>query len=95
MLVIDDTGDRKGGRATDHVARQRLASVGKIDNGIVAVTTLWASEECYYPLHVAPYTPAARLPDSKHDAAFSTKPQIALDLIERAQAAQASRSAPS
>ena len=25
-------------RVTEHVARQRLASVGKIDNGIVAVT---------------------------------------------------------
>ncbi|RJG06072.1 hypothetical protein D3870_08670 [Noviherbaspirillum cavernae] len=39
VLVIDDTGDRKDGCATDHVARQYLGSVGKIDNGIVAVTT--------------------------------------------------------
>ena len=45
MLIIDGTGDRKDGSATDHVARQYLGSVGKIDNGIVAVTTLWASEE--------------------------------------------------
>ena len=45
VLVIDDTGDRKDGNATDHVARQYLGSVGKVDNGIVAVTTLWASEE--------------------------------------------------
>jgi SRSO17 transposase len=28
VLVIDDTGDRKDGRATDHVARQYLGSVG-------------------------------------------------------------------
>ena len=41
-LVIDDTGDRKDGTATAHVARQYLGSVGKIDNGIVAVTSLWA-----------------------------------------------------
>jgi hypothetical protein len=87
VLIIDDTGDRKDGSATDHVARQYLGSVGKIDNGIVAVTTLWADEARYYPLHVAPYTPAVRLPDGKHDAAFHTKPQIALDLVERAQAA--------
>jgi SRSO17 transposase len=40
VLIIDDTGDRKDGSATDHVARQYLGSVGKIDNGIVAVTTL-------------------------------------------------------
>ena len=60
MLVIDDTGDRKDGCATDHVARQYPGSVGKVDNGIVAVTTLWANEQRYYPLHVAPYTPESR-----------------------------------
>lgn len=51
-LVIDDTGDRKDGHATDHVARQYLGSVGKVDNGIVAVTSLWADERHYHPLHV-------------------------------------------
>lgn len=87
VLVIDDTGDRKDGCATDHVARQYLGSVGKVDNGIVAVTTLWAHEQRYYPLHVVPYTPEGRLPEGKQDPAFRTKPQIALTLIERAQAA--------
>ena len=47
VLVLDDTGDRKDGTATAHVARQYLGSVGKIDNGIVAVTSLWADERCY------------------------------------------------
>ena len=87
VLVTDDTGDRKEGSATDHVARQYLGSVGKIDNGIVAVTTLWADEAHYYPLHVMPYTPEKRLPEGKQDRAFRTKPQIALDLARRAQAA--------
>ena len=87
VLVIDDTGDRKDGSATDHVARQYLGSVGKVDNGIVAVTTLWANEERYYPLHVLPYTPEKRLAKGRQDPAFRTKPQIALDLVERAQAA--------
>ena len=87
VLVIDDTGDRKDGSATDHVARQYLGSVGKVDNGIVAVTTLWADEAHYYPLHVMPYTPERRLAGGKQDPAFRTKPQIALDLVERAQAA--------
>ena len=50
VLIIDDTGDRKDGSATDHVARQYLGSVGKIDNGIVAVTTLWADEAHYLSL---------------------------------------------
>jgi SRSO17 transposase len=86
VLVLDDTGDRKDGTATAHVARQYLGSVGKIDQGIVAVTTLWADDRCYWPVHVEPYTPAARLPEGKHDPAFRTKPQMALTLIERAQA---------
>jgi SRSO17 transposase len=60
VLVIDDTGDRKDGQATDHVSRQYLGSAGETDNGIVAVTSLWADERYYYPLHVEPYTPAAR-----------------------------------
>lgn len=85
--MIDDTGDRKDGRATSHVARQYLGSVGKVDNGIVAVTSLWAAERHYHPLHVMPYTPAVRLADGRRDAAFHTNPQIAMDLIEQAIAA--------
>jgi SRSO17 transposase len=61
--------------------------VGKTDNGIVAVSTLWADERIYYPLHVVPYTPAGRLPGGSHDPAFATKPQLAVDLVERAVAA--------
>jgi len=53
-LIIDDTGDRKDGTATAHVARQYLGSVGKIDNGIVAVTSLWADARCYWPVHALP-----------------------------------------
>jgi len=87
VLVIDDTGDRKDGHATDHVSRQYLGSVGKTDNGIVAVTSLWADERKYYPLHVEPYTPAARLAQGKRDPTFRTKPHIALELVEKAQAA--------
>jgi hypothetical protein len=84
VLVIDDTGDRKDGNKTDHVARQYLGSVGKVDNGIVAVTSLWADERVYYPLHVQPYTPACRLPKGKADPAFRTKPQIAVELVDKA-----------
>jgi len=39
VLALDDTGDRKAGTQTAHVARQWLGSLGKIDNRIVAVTT--------------------------------------------------------
>ncbi len=91
VLVIDETGDRKDGTKTAHVGRQYLGGVpsgpGKIDNGIVAVSSLWADERVYYPLHVAPYTPAARLAKGKADPAFRTKPQIGVDLIDAALAA--------
>jgi DDE superfamily endonuclease len=87
VLVLDDTGDRKAGTKTAHVARQYLGSVGKIDNGIVAVTTVWADERVYYPLHLQPYTPACRLPRGKADPAFRTKPQLAKALVDAAVAA--------
>ena len=84
VLVIDDSGDRKAGTKTAHVARQYLGSIGKIDGGIVAVTSLWADERVYYPLHVKPYTPAVRLPKGKADPAFRTKPQLAVELVDAA-----------
>jgi SRSO17 transposase len=87
VLVIDDTGDRKAGTATAHVARQYLGSLGKTDNGIVAVTSLWADERVSWPVHVQPYTPASRLPKGKRDPGFRTKPQQAAELVQAARAA--------
>src|SRR5512132_3281398 len=87
VLVIDDTGDRKAGTKTAHVARQYLGSVGKTDNGIVAVSSLWASERVYWPAHVQPYTPASRLPKGKRDPGFRTKPQLAVELVQAAREA--------
>ncbi len=48
VLVIDETGDRKDGHKTAHVGRQYLANLGKIDNGVVSVTSLWADERVYF-----------------------------------------------
>jgi SRSO17 transposase len=87
VLVIDDSGDRKDGRHTAHVARQYLGSLGKTDNGIVAVTSLWASERVYWPVHVQPYTPACRLPKGTRDPGFRTKPQQAVELVQAARTA--------
>jgi len=58
-LVIDKTGDVKDGTHTAHVGRQYFGSVGKIDNGIVSVSSLWADEQIYYPLELTLYTPVA------------------------------------
>jgi hypothetical protein len=87
VLVIDDTGDRKAGSKTAHVARQYLGSVGKTDNGIVAVTSLWADERVSWPVHVQPYTPACRLPKGTRDPGFRTKPKLAAELVAAARTA--------
>jgi len=88
VLVIDETGDRKWGTKTAHVGRQYLGSIGKIDNGVVSVSSLWADDRVYYPLEVEPYTPAPWFAKGKADPAFRTKPAIALALVQRARALQ-------
>ncbi len=83
-LVIDETGDRKDGKKTAHVGKQYLGGIGKIDNGVVSVSSLWADERIYFPLKVEPYTPAHHFEGAKSDPAFRTKPKIALELVEAA-----------
>jgi DDE superfamily endonuclease len=87
VLVIDDSGDRKDGTATAHVGRQWLGRLGKTDRGVVTVTTLWADERCYYPLHAMPSTPAHHFPKGRTDPAFRTKLQLGVALAGDAQAA--------
>lgn len=87
VLVIDDSGDRKDGNATAHVGRQWLGRYGKTDNGIVTVSTLWADERVYYPLHAKPYTPASHFAKGRTDPGFKTKLRIAADLVDQARMA--------
>jgi SRSO17 transposase len=87
VLVIDETGDRKDGHHTAHVGRQYLANLGKIDNGVVSVTSLWADERVYYPVDVEPYTPAHHFAKGKKDPQFRTKLKIAVELVRRAMQA--------
>ena len=84
VLVIDDSGDRKDGVKTAHVGHQWLGRYGKTDNGVVTVTTLWADERLYYPVHAVPYTPARHFAKGKNDPAFRTKLAIGADLAIRA-----------
>ena len=86
-LVLDETGDRKDGKKTAHVGRQYLANLGKVDNGVVSVTSLYADARLYYPLEVEPYTPAHWFERGQSDPGFRTKPQIALELVRREVAA--------
>jgi hypothetical protein len=84
VLVIDEHGDRKWGSKTAHIGKQYLANLGKIDTGVVSVTSLWADEQLYYPLHVEPYTPAHHFAAGKADPDFRTKLAIAVELVRRA-----------
>jgi hypothetical protein len=83
-LVIDETGDRKDGNATAHIGKQYLGGIGKIANGVVSVSSVYADERLYYPLEVQPYTPAHHFEGGKAASAFRTKPHIALELVDRA-----------
>jgi DDE superfamily endonuclease len=85
VLVIDDSGDRKDGSKTAHVGHQWLGRYGKTDNGVVTVTTVWADERLYYPVHAVPYTPARHFPKGKNDPGFRTKLAIGADLAVRAR----------
>ena len=87
VLVMDETGDRKWGRKTAHVGRQYLGSIGKTDNGVVSVHSLWADEQHYYPIEFEPYTPAHWFERKDKDPEFRTKPKIALTLVKQARAA--------
>ena len=87
VLVIDDSGDRKDGVKTAHVGHQWLGRYGKTDNGVVTVTTVWADERLYYPVHAVPYTPARHFAKGKSDPGFRTKLAIGADLAVRARAA--------
>ncbi len=86
VLVIDEHGDRKWGTKTAHVGKQYLGNLGKVDNGVVSVSSLWADEAVYSPIEVEPYTPAHHFEKGKADPAFRTKLQLAVELAGRAKA---------
>ena len=69
------------------MGHQWLGRYGKTDNGVVTVTTVWADERLYYPVHAVPYTPARHFAKGKSDPAFRTKLAIGADLATRARAA--------
>jgi hypothetical protein len=87
VLVIDEHGDRKWGHKTAHIGKQYLANLGKVDTGVVSVTSLFADEAIYYPLHVTPYTPAHHFERGRSDPKFRTKLTLALNLVDAARTA--------
>lgn len=83
MLIIDDTGDRKKGQHTDYVKRQYIGNLGKIENGIVAVTAYGVVDNVTIPLLFEVYKPKERL---KPDDVYHSKPEIAAEMIRELQA---------
>lgn len=82
-LIVDDSGHRKSGNATEGVGRQYLGQMGKVDNGMVEVTTHIYDGVRGFPVDVAMYKPASSLEKGKEDDEFKKKPELALNLIDK------------
>src|ERR671912_1599647 len=95
VLVVDETGFLKQGKASCGVGRQYTGSAGKITNCQIGVFAAYVSSKGHAFIDRALYLPkawsddrarrtAAHVPE---DVTFATKPQIARGMIERAIAA--------
>jgi SRSO17 transposase len=96
VFVIDETGFLKQGKASCGVARHYTGSTGKITNCQIGVFASYVSRHGHAFIDRALYLPkgwtddlarmkAAHVPAA---TAFATKPALALQMIERAIAAQ-------
>src|SRR6476469_8176782 len=96
VLVVDETGFLKQGKASCGVARQYTGSAGKITNCQIGVFASYVSHHGYAFIDRELYLPkewtddadrlkAAHVPD---EVGFATKPQIARRMIARALAAK-------
>jgi SRSO17 transposase len=95
VLVIDETGFLKQGKASCGVARQYTGSAGKVTNCQIGVFAAYVSRHGHAFVDRALYLPKAWTDDPARLAAahvppgtaFTTKPRLALAMIERAIAA--------
>src|SRR4051794_41206631 len=95
VLVVDETGFRKQGKASCGVARQYTGSAGKITNCQIGVFAAYVSGKGHAFIDRALYLPKAWADDpacraAAHvppEIAFATKPHLARAMLERAIAA--------
>jgi SRSO17 transposase len=78
VLIIDETGDRKKAKKTDYVSRQYIGNLGKVEQGIVAVTAYGLIEGMTVILTFEIYKPQKRL---KPGDVYRSKPEIAAQMI--------------
>ena len=96
VLVIDETGFLKQGKASCGVARQYTGSAGKITNCQIGVFACYVSRHGHAFIDRALYLPKEWTDDPKRlkaahvpeDVGFASKPQIARRMIARAIAAK-------
>jgi SRSO17 transposase len=96
VLVIDETGFLKQGKASCGVARQYTGSAGKITNCQIGVFASYVSRHGHAFIDRALYLPKAWTDDPERmatahvpdDVCFATKPQIACRMIVHAIAAK-------
>src|SRR6187551_1273159 len=96
VLVIDETGFLKQGRASCGVGRQYTGSAGKITNCQIGVFAAYVSRQGHAFIDRALYLPKAWTGDPARLASahvpsgtgFATKPRLAWAMIERAIAAE-------
>jgi len=95
VLVVDETGFLKQGKASCGVGRQYTGSAGKVTNCQIGVFMAYVSRHGHAFLDRALYLPkdwtrdparlaAAHVPE---ETGFATKPRLALGMVERAIAA--------
>jgi len=97
VLVLDETGFLKQGKASCGVGRQYTGSAGKITNCQIGVFAAYVSRHGHAFIDRALYLPKAWTDDPARMAAahvpartgFATKPRLALAMIARATAANA------
>ena len=82
-LIIDDSGHRKIGTAAAGVGREYIGQIGKVDNGVVMVTSHAYDGVKGMPIDVELYKHASSLENGKEDPEFQKKPEIALALVDR------------
>ncbi len=94
VLILDDTGFPKQGRASAGVQRQYSGTLGKTGNCPIAVSCHYAERTLAWPVDVRLYLPRPWTDDPARcrrahvppDATFQTKPALALALLDEARA---------